>query len=538
MDPYGFGTARQAPSGGFDFPPATRQRMATPQPPPPAPMTAVSPYAVPTTAADFATLLHAMGPNAVLHFIDPLAAGARNAFVFGGPSAGQAFVGAWESEALRAPGSCKVAIFYVLDAIVRSSPPEFVDMFAKNLETVFAAAFLETDEALQPKLLKLIRTWGARNQFDALLLQRLQARLDPDYDGPPLEDLPKASSSLMTAPPASLTSSAGVGAAAGMPPPAPLMATTMPGGGGGGGGDDVWARAQLLLDEFFVQMGQPKGTMTLAHVQASAPDLFARLMSQANDEVASARLAPPQPQPPPQQQAMPTVDVLTSILSGVRGPSPSPPPPLPLPSMPMSNMAAADLALSKLTQRALGDTNMALATANVLETRAEAVFAPLEKRLHPPRAGFLLVRSWYVKEDEWTQPPPPGTRRNATQSVALFGGGLNVGAAGAAVAAAELLAQAQAQQQPSQSPSQPQPDAPPPPTPGGSQPQSPQAMSPDEARRHAVPKDDSQPNCALTGEPFDTFWSDEHQSWMFANAVRPDPNGPIYSWRAWQSARR
>lgn len=38
--------------------------------------------------------------------------------------------------------------------------------------------------------------------------------------------------------------------------------------------------------------------------------------------------------------------------------------------------------------------------------------------------------------------------------------------------------------------------------------------------QHSVPMDDTQPNCAITGEPFETTWDTKTQQWHYVNAKR------------------
>ncbi len=38
----------------------------------------------------------------------------------------------------------------------------------------------------------------------------------------------------------------------------------------------------------------------------------------------------------------------------------------------------------------------------------------------------------------------------------------------------------------------------------------------------SVPVDDAQPNCALSGERFETFWDDASDEWRYKDALRLD----------------
>lgn len=49
----------------------------------------------------------------------------------------------------------------------------------------------------------------------------------------------------------------------------------------------------------------------------------------------------------------------------------------------------------------------------------------------------------------------------------------------------------------------------------------------DDKKPTAVPSDESQPNCAGCGEPFEQFYDGENEEWMFQNAFRA-PDGKLY----------
>jgi len=44
-----------------------------------------------------------------------------------------------------------------------------------------------------------------------------------------------------------------------------------------------------------------------------------------------------------------------------------------------------------------------------------------------------------------------------------------------------------------------------------------------------VVADENQTHCPISGEAFQSKWDDDLNEWVYKNAVRPDPNGPIYN---------
>jgi hypothetical protein len=38
-----------------------------------------------------------------------------------------------------------------------------------------------------------------------------------------------------------------------------------------------------------------------------------------------------------------------------------------------------------------------------------------------------------------------------------------------------------------------------------------------------------------TGDEFEAYWNEDEEEWMYLNAIRPDPNGPIYLAKAWSA---
>ena len=53
------------------------------------------------------------------------------------------------------------------------------------------------------------------------------------------------------------------------------------------------------------------------------------------------------------------------------------------------------------------------------------------------------------------------------------------------------------------------------------------------SKKAKVIADDAYKSCPLCGEEFERVWDDEVNDWIYANAVRPDPNGPIYMEKAY-----
>jgi hypothetical protein len=380
--------------------------------------------------------------------LDPLITQAQE-WVLRTASGAQEVVGAVESQLLRAPSNGKTPIIYFVDAMVRStkSPatPVLRDMISRNLEVVFCSAFLDADDSTKSDMLKMVRIWeGTPSRpptFSGLVLQRIRARVDPHYRGPPIESLPSlrlpARVTYAPAPPPPPPPPTSIAYPFAAPPsfaprPAGSSYPPLP------GADAVLQRAAELLALLLAQIGRP-ASVALGQVQLSDRLLFDRLMAQAASEL--------QFPPPP---------------ATTYAPQPGPRP----------------------------DSEAALAAALVasLVVSDEATY----RNLHHSRLSTredrstTRARSWYPSREDWAS----GRAAAALQLVTLF-------QQDAPLAAAEAR------------------DA---------------ELDP---HAFAVPKDASQPACALSGEAFEAFYSDELSSWMYASAVRPDPDGPIYNVHAW-----
>jgi len=387
-------------------------------------------------------------------FLDPLIVQCQ-ALAMASPQGADDCVRALQSLLLRAPN--KLPVVYFIDALLRSqtSPvtPRLRELMALHLEDAFCSAFGDADEYSQGKMLNIVNIWEGNQMrprtFPAELLARIRARVDANYNGPPLSALPPAPS---PPPPASLAyhpiapqhfapqavmspymasyspPPPAPYAHSGMPPPAPLAYAPPP--PVHPMLDPVTLRASDLLAQFVSRATPPGQSMTLAQVQAQDRALYGRLMTQAQLEVGAPSMQQPQPawRHPPVSSSGDYTAVAHSLIV----------------------MNEAELRSAHLSR----------------------VAARMDK-------SVTRVRAWYSAMDEWTQ----GALRRPHKVVALFE---DKSAAGHTAAAHD-------------------------------------------PRKFAVPKDEAQAACALSGEPFETFWSDDEQMWMYSNAIRPDPSGPIYN---------
>lgn len=117
------------------------------------------------------------------------------------------------------------------------------------------------------------------------------------------------------------------------------------------------------------------------------------------------------------------------------------------------------------------------------------------RALKQPRQGAPKSRMWFQSLESWTK----GEEQSASQTVSFFGDKPATPAGQAESDDAALDSDANGEQYP------------------------------------GVPVDESQKQCALTGDDFEAYWNEDEEEWMYLNAIRPDPNGPIYLTKAWQA---
>lgn len=413
---------------------------------------------------DFSRQLEALPYPVHLEHLDPLVIVARERSETMGPRGADEVAGAVVSQLLRPAGTHnKLPLVYLVDAIVRACP-EYVVLFSRNLEYAFREAYDEALEFVRVRMLKLLRVWIERAQFDPLLLQRLGAQCDPDYDGPSLAELPPyAAPSIeelisMSAPQPQPTPTAALPT---HPPPARADA------GEAFDTAALYRRAAAALDELVTKLPphvRSRGPLSLEHVRVSDPVLFQQLFDKARADLAAVSVMRPLSAPP--------------------------------------------------------DSSAAVAN----DVRALLQFAPsFRPRVPlPPPKGHVRCRAWLPAAGEGFAGPVPVAgmpRPTDTVLVTLFAVPLPppatsiLGEDGAAASTAAAVGVEPLARAPSTATSPSSPDT--------------------ERRRHVVPKDDTQTRCALTGEEFETFWSDEHQAWMYADAIRPQVAGPIYKYAAW-----
>lgn len=353
-------------------------------------------------------------------------------------------------------------------------------------------------------MLRLLNIWrsGSRGVFlfDSILLERIRARCDPDYDGEPADSLPPPRLPPMVAnkpsyvppqpaPPSSSTvynnASGGfhhpsmpsiVTSASPLLPPmtnlvqpsmTPLAAIPS------GSQDLIYVRAAELLKNLFAQMNVPGSQqIPLSEIHRVNPELYQQIMVQAHREVVTSSpiLQASSSGTPPSYAA--------TAPSGTLSKPPTPP--------------LASLLLSKLNAQNALDRSSLQYLASVMDD-GQGLKRAKKKSGETPTEGSVSARAWFLNENDWRS----GVSSTTEVSVKLFQETSN--------SKNDSLSSAMAQQG---------------------------------IQESSVPKDDSQTRCPLSGEEFETFWSSEEQQWMYKNAIRPDPKGPIYKLHAWLATQR
>lgn len=338
-------------------------------------------------------------------------------------------------------------------------------------------------------MVRLLNIWKKGNRgvylFDQLLLDRIRARCDPDYDGEPVDSLPQPrltpvpqpAPAASYAPPPSMPVNPYAGGYVAPPvmPPSyvhvPAVVTPPPLPFQPQQEQLVYARAAELLRNLYAQMAVPEPQqIPLNDIYRANPELYQQIMAQAHREIATPSPVIPVPAQP---------DAVSK---------PATPPP-------------SALLLSKLNaQNVLERTHIPYFTA-ILEMAPKPVSAKSkrEKRMAQRTAqGAVSARAWYLVDSDWK-----AGKTSATEvSFKLFaesGSGSSAGGEPMKEKASDGSAG---------------------------------------VNESSVPKDDSQTRCGLSGEEFETFWNSDEQMWMYKNAIRPDPNGPIYKLHAWLAHQR
>jgi len=427
---------------------------------------------------NFSAALARLSYPVQLPIMDPLVVQCQS-LVLQSRTLAQDAVGVIESLVLRAPAPVKLPLVYFLDAILRSNSPAtpiLGSMITPKIEDLFCIAYNDSDAFGQEKMLKMLNIWqngmpGRPPLFPAEIVARIRARVDPNYTGPHISELPTYKAPPSFQPPAPVPFPAQPAAPPQYPPfygyapPAPHPSTAIPSSfAAGAHTDHIFARANELLQIFLRQLGAPHGMITLPQLQIMDPVLFGNMMNQAALEMTDAMRFNP--------MMMAGGTSLPQVSSSsLGGPTSAPPPGV---QFPRSNTPIVDFLVTLVEGLVLVDYNQlkALHTAKIAAIKDTST---------------TRVRCWYSGLDDWVHNKAVAPFK----TVSLF------------------------EERPSS-------DA--------------TSLTSDlDGEKFAVPKDESQTSCALSGVPFKTFWSDETQQWMYASAIRPDPNGPIYNIHAWNS---
>jgi hypothetical protein len=328
---------------------------------------------------------------------------------------------------------------------------------------------MEADETGKSKLLRLLGIWRKNESFDAALIDRIRARCDPEYRGPPLEALPRPIEQHAQQIPPPLLPQVHQHITPLVQQPQQALDQTA-----------LFQKANEVLARMYHAMQVPAyQRLPLEAIYRTNPALYQEMMGQAHAELMSAPVFPPRLAPPllpvnPPAAVMPLVPAVQS-------------------SQTAAVIGSARPTVAKLSAQTLLDRSaLPFFVSRLVEEGLQGRFKREVERV--PDNNTVLVRVWMAEESEWAKAVPS----KRYQAVRLFANALSARGTPTAELSETVI---------------------------------------DEATS-AVPKDDSQPRCALSGEEFETFWSEDEQAWMYKGAIRPDPSGPIYKVHAWLAQQR
>ena len=353
-------------------------------------------------------------------------------------------------------------------------------------------------------MLRLINIWKKDKRFDPLILDRIRARCDPDYNGPPADSLPMP----QLAPPPSTTAAAvpvmyGQPAQAAVRPPSifnsiPVNTPVQP--GFMIDQNSVFARAGELLNSMYASMGVAEHQrMPLVEIHRANPMLYQQIMGQAHHETMMRMSGHPPPaqvpvsQPvvaPLSQPMMTTVTPPSSTTTTTTTTATTSSDAVPTASA-VAQGPPPNLSLSKMNAQNIIDRQI---VNYLLPSLVEHGLVGRAAHQKTVKAGdnSVMVRTWFLHDDDWKK----NLAHAAFKRAQLF--------------ETSFISDDSKKQN------------------------NENAISDDAC----VPKDPNQTHCALSGEEFETFWNEDEQMWMYKGAIRPDPAGPIYKVHAWLAAQR
>ena len=454
---------------------------------------------------------------------------------------GKNVVSTVEAQILRSPSHQKYALYLFVDALCRAEGSRsalsrfpFTDSFALNLEKIFPHIYQEADDISKTKLIRLLHIWREKSRiFDPLLLLRIIARIDPEYHGEPLDSLPTPTLRSpapyyhqATVLPQSIIPSDYINVYPPRPPTAPPTiipsyfspppVISQP--------EALFARAAELLRQ--LQINVPiEQQLNLSQLHQAKPDLYQSLMDQAYRELSSpsAFLT----QPPPNTTTKFQTTTGAPNLATQKFPTPpaiitariSTPPPVTSITTSISSHDLSShhsLSLQDLTDKIVLSHDDIPFLVTALES---APFPPRKK--NSLASDSTYVRSWFLSSSDWCS----GKNSTLKFSVKIFPAMKNLeeesNDANLPSAMSESSESKEKKLQASISSASDITN-----------------YTELQQQQNSVPKDDSQKICPLTGDTFETFWSDEHQMWRYKNAIRPDPTGPIFKSDAWLAKQR
>lgn len=410
--------------------------------------------------------------------MDPLVMSAHSFASRFGPEGGNAVVGCVETQILRSRPDQKYALYLLVDALCRArSGYPFKDRFAINLEAIFVVSLLphphtRSNDPPRAQSAHLEAEPEAKEKLSRLLsiwLKKLPHELVFDLDLV-ARIKAKIDPSFHYTPSARPVVPMYHPVPAPQLPPQPLPPPAAAVVAPAPPQELVYDIAERLLRKIHADRNLPPDQQySLRQVYTMHPAFYQNLMAQASEEAKFAMA----------RVSAPPAPLLPSPFAS----------PLPLPTvaapLPIAGLSLNDHSVGQRTDRMGMEIGWLVQSAP--PSRAKALVIPL---------GQVAVRGWMIPSDKWASGEPTSwecvVRLFEEDPVEL-------------ALLQENAALADKEKE----------------------------LKLDSGPESSVPKDDAQTTCPLSGEGFETFWDDARQMWMYKQAIRPVPGGPIYRLEAW-----